>query len=335
MHLVIHAARRLATLIPTLLGLIVLTFFLSRVVPADPAALIAGEGASRQQIDALRQRYGLDQPLVTQLGVYLSQLATGNLGTSIYTGRPVLDDLRARFPATLELSLVSMTLATLLGIPLGVCAALKRNSWLDYSLRTCTTAGLAITGFWLAIMLQLFCSMELDLLPLGGRIGVPAPGAYTGFLLVDALLSLNGTAFLSALQHLLLPALTLAYPAFATIARFTRSGVLEVMQRDFIVYEKAMGLPRWLITFKYLLRNALTSTVSQIGLLFGSLLAGAVVTEQVFDWPGLGLYAVESIMKFDYQATMGITLWAGVAYSLVNVLVDLTQVVIDPRMVRR
>jgi peptide/nickel transport system permease protein len=187
----------------------------------------------------------------------------------------------------------------------------------------------------LAIMLQLFFSMELDLFPLGGRIGVPEPRALTGFFLLDALLSLNGTAFLSALKHITLPALTLAYPAFATIARFTRSGVLDVMQRDFILYEKAMGLPHLLITFKYLLRNSLTSTVAQIGLLFGSLLAGAVVTEQVYDWPGLGLYAVESIMKFDYQATLGITLWAGVAYGGVNLMVELAQAIIDPRVVRR
>jgi ABC-type dipeptide/oligopeptide/nickel transport system permease component len=335
MNVLSYVAQRVVTLIPTLIGLIILTFFLSRVVPADPAALIAGEGASRQQIEALRQRYGFDQPLLNQLGLYLGQLATGNLGTSIYTGRSVLADLQERFPATLELTLVSMVLATVLGIPLGVWSALKHNSWLDHMLRACTTAGLAITGFWLAIMLQLFFSMELDLFPLGGRIEVPEPQSLTGFFLLDALLTLNGTAFLSALKHITLPALTLAYPAFATIARFTRSGVLDVMQRDFMLYEKAMGLPRLLITFKYLLRNALTSTVAQIGLLFGSLLAGAVVTEQVFDWPGLGLYAVESIMKFDYQATLGITLWAGVAYSGVNLMVELAQAIIDPRVVRR
>lgn len=335
MSLLAFMARRCVSIIPTLLGLIMLTFFLARVVPADPAALMAGESASRQQVEALRQRYGLDQPLYVQLGQYLAQLASGNLGTSIYTGRPVLQDLRERFPATLELTMVSIGLAVLFGVPCGLLSAVKRNSWLDHALRLCTTAGLAITGFWLAIMLQLFFSMDVDLLPLGGRIGVTAPPALTGFLLLDALLALDGRALLSALQHLALPALTLAYPAFATIVRFTRSGVLEVLQRDFILYEQAMGLPRWLITGKYLLRNALTSTVAQIGLLFGSLLAGAVVTEQVFDWPGLGLYAVESIMKFDYQATLGITLWAGVAYSLANLLVDLSQALIDPRVIGR
>ena len=163
MHVLSYVAQRVVMLLPTLMGLVILTFFLSHVVPADPAALIAGEGASRQPIEALRQRYGFDKPLLTQLGVYLSQLATGNLGTSIYTGRPVLTDLRERFPATLELTLVSIALATLLGIPLGVFSALKHNTWLDHGLRACTTAGLAITGFWLAIMLQLFFSMELDL----------------------------------------------------------------------------------------------------------------------------------------------------------------------------
>jgi ABC-type dipeptide/oligopeptide/nickel transport system permease component len=230
---------------------------------------------------------------------------------------------------------VSITLATLLGVPLGVLSALRRNSWLDQLLRAFTTAGLAITGFWLGIMLQLFFSMYLDFLPLGGRIGVPEPRHITGFFILDSLLTLNGPALVSSLYHIALPALTLVYPAFATITRFTRSGVLDVIQRDFILYEKAMGLPRFLIVFKYLLLNAVTSTVAQIGLLFGSLLAGAVVIERVYDWPGLGLYAVESIMNFDYQATLGITLWAGVAFSLANLLVDITQAIIDPRVVER
>ncbi len=335
MKLLAYLGQRLITMIPTMIGLVILTFFLARVVPADPVALIAGEGATRGQIDALRQRYGFDQPLYVQLGMYLKQLALGDLGTSLYTGRPVLSDLVERFPATIELTLMSIALATLLGIPLGVLSALRRNSWLDHFLRTFTTAGLALTGFWLGIMLQLLFSMDLDLLPLGGRIGVPEPHHITGLFIVDSILTLNGTALASSLMHITLPAMTLVYPAFATITRFTRSGVLDVMQRDFILYERAMGLPRLLIIFKYLLRNAVTSTVAQIGLLFGSLLAGAVVIERVYDWPGLGLYAVESIVNFDYQATLGITLWAGVAFSLANLLVDIVQALIDPRVVQR
>ena len=176
--------------------------------------------------------------------------------------------------------------------------------------------------------------MDLDLLPLGGRIGVPEPDHITGVFILDSILTLNGTALLSSLAHIALPALTLVYPAFATVTRFTRAGVLDVTQREFILYERAMGLPRLLILFKYLLRNAVTSTVAQIGLLFGSLLAGAVVTERLYDWPGLGLYAVESIINFDYQATLGITLWAGIAFSLANLLVDIVQAVIDPRVVK-
>ena len=335
MKLLAYLGQRLVTIVPTMIGLVILTFFLARVVPADPVALIAGEGASREQIEALRQRYGFDRPLYVQLGVYLRQLASGDLGVSIYTGRPVLDDILERFPATIELTLVSIGVATLLGIPLGVLSALKRNSWLDHCLRTFTTAGLVLTGFWLGIMLQLLFSMDLDLLPLGGRIDVPEPWHLTGLFILDSILTLNGAALLRSLKHIALPALTLIYPGFATITRFTRSGVLDVMQRDFILYEKAMGLPRLLILFKYLLRNAVTSTVAQIGLLFGSLLAGAVVIERVYDWPGLGLYAVESIINFDYQATLGITLWAGIAFSVANLLVDVVQAIIDPRVVKQ
>jgi ABC-type dipeptide/oligopeptide/nickel transport system permease component len=335
MKLLAYIAQRIATILPTLAGLVILTFFLARVVPADPVALIAGEGATQEQIAALRHRHGFDQPLYVQLVVYLKQLASGDLGTSLYSGRPVFDDLLERFPATLELTLAAICIATVMGVPLGILSALKRNSWLDHCLRAFTTAGLAITGFWLGIMLQLFFSMYLDLLPLGGRIGVPEPRHLTGFFIIDSIFTLSGTALLSSLKHISLPALTLAYPAFATITRFTRSGVLDVGQREFILYEKAMGLPRFLIISKYLLRNAVTATVAQIGLLFGSLLAGAVVIEQVYDWPGLGLYAVESIVKFDYKATLAMTLWAGLAYSVANLLVDIAQAIIDPRIAER
>jgi ABC-type dipeptide/oligopeptide/nickel transport system permease component len=335
MKLLAYIAQRSATILPTLAGLVILTFFLARVVPADPVALSAGDGATREQMAALRHQYGFDQPLYVQLGAYLKQLASGDLGMSLYSGRPVLDDLRERFPATLELTLAAIAIATMLGVPLGIVSALKRNSWLDHSLRAFTTAGLAITGFWLGIMLQLFFSMYLDLLPLGGRIGVSEPRHLTGFFIIDSIFTFNGTALLSSLKHISLPALTLAYPAFATITRFTRSGVLDVVQREFILYEKAMGLPRLLIIAKYLLRNAVTATVAQIGLLFGSLLAGAVVIEQVYDWPGLGLYAVESIVKFDYKATLAMTLWAGLAYSVANLLVDIAQAIIDPRIVEQ
>jgi peptide/nickel transport system permease protein len=327
----VYALKRLIYAVPTIVGLIILTFFISRVIPSDPAALVAGEMATPEQIEALRQEYGFDQPLYVQLIDYLGMLLQGDLGKSIYSGRTVIKDLLDRFPATLELTLVSMLISILVGTPLGIIAALRRNSWLDHILRGFTVAGLAIASFWLGIMLQLLFSMWLGIAPLGSRIGVDPPRFVTGMYILDAILTLNGTAFLSALQHIALPAITLAFSSFATIARFTRSGVLDVIQEDFILYERAMGLPPRLVVYKYILRNAIISTVTQIGLLFGLLLAGTVVIETVFDWPGLGLYAFNAIILSDYQAILGVTLWAGTAYIIVNLIVDVTLTIIDPR----
>jgi peptide/nickel transport system permease protein len=327
----IYALKRIVYALPTIAGLLILTFIISRVIPSDPAALVAGEMATPEQIEALRQKYGFDQPLYIQLIDYFRALLQADLGKSLYSGRRVISDLIDRFPATLELTIVSMLISILVGVPLGIIAALRRNSLLDHALRAFTVAGLAIASFWLGIMLQLFFSMWLEIAPLGTRIGVEPPRFITGMYLFDAVLTLNGTAFLSATQHIALPSLTLAFASFATIARFTRSGVLDVIQEDFIIYERAMGLPPRLVVYKYLLRNALISTVTQIGLLFGLLLAGTVVIETVFDWPGLGLYAYNAIILSDYQAILGVTLWAGIAYITVNLIVDITLTVIDPR----
>ena len=326
-----YVLKRIAYFIPTLLGLLILTFLVSRVIPADPAALVAGEMATAEQVKAIRQQYGFDQPLYIQMGLYLSQLVRGDLGKSLYSGRKVIRDLIDRFPATLELTLASMLISILVGMPLGIVSALKRNSLLDHLLRGFTVSGLAIASFWLGIMLQLFVSMWLGLLPLGARIGVPAPKTITGLYIFDAILAFNGTALLSSLKHIILPAITLSFASFATITRFTRSGVLDVIQKDFILYERSMGLPPRLIVYKYILRNAMISTITQIGLLFGLLLAGAVVIETVFDWPGLGLYAYQSIVLSDYQAILGVTLLAGTVYVTANLIVDIVLTLIDPR----
>lgn len=335
MRLARYVGQRLVAVLPVLLGLVVITFFLARVVPADPVAVIAGERATRQQIEELRKRYGFDRPLVVQLAIYLRQLATGDLGTSIYSGRDVRDDIIERLPATVELAGCAMAVAIVLGIPLGVASALRRNSLLDHVLRAATTAGLAIAAFWLGILLQLLFSMYFNVAPLGRRLGGIAPPTVTGLYLIDTLLGRDLAAFGDALRHLFLPTLTLAYPALATITRFTRAGVLDILQRDHVIYARCMGLPRVLIVWKYVLRNALTSTVTQIGLLTGSLLAGAVVVERVYDWPGLGLYAVESILLSDYKPILAVTLWAGLVYTLVNLAVDVVQAALDPRVVER
>jgi peptide/nickel transport system permease protein len=331
MRVVALAVRRLVWFLPTLLGLLVITFVISRVIPADPVALVAGETATPAQIETLRKELGYDRPLPIQFVDYVGRLARGDLGTSLFTRRPIVEDLAHRLPATIELTVVAMVVSILLGIPLGVLSALWRNSLLDHALRVVTVSGLAIASFWLGIMLQLLFAMRLGWTPLNGRLQGFPPRTITGFYLVDAALIWDWGTFGVALQHLALPAATLAFPALATLVRFTRAGVLDVMQSNFVLYERAMGFPRPLIIWKYILRSALTSTVTQIGLLFGILLAGAVVTEAVFDWPGIGTYAVHSILQSDYNAVMGFTVWAGAIFIVVNLLVDVAHMLVDPR----
>jgi peptide/nickel transport system permease protein len=331
MRLLALVLRRLLWFVPTLLGLLAITFVISRVIPADPVALLAGETATPAQVAALRTQLGLDRPLPVQFVDYVGRLARADMGTSLYTTRPIADDLAQRLPATIELTLVAMAFSVAVGIPLGVVSALWRDSALDHALRIVTVSGLAIASFWLGIMLQLLFAMRLGWTPLNGRLEGFPPRELTGLYTVDALLTGDGPAFAAALSHLALPAATLAFPALATLVRFTRAGVLEVMQSNFVLYERAMGLPRSVIVWKYILRSALTSTVTQIGLLFGILLAGAVVTEAVFDWPGIGTYAVNSIIRSDYSAVMGFTLWAGAIFLAVNLLVDVAHTLIDPR----
>jgi len=331
MRLAALVARRLAWFLPTVLGLLAVTFVISRVIPADPVALVAGETATPAQVEALRRQLGFDRPLPVQFARYVSRLARGDMGTSLYTTRPIVEDLAHRLPATIELTLAAMAVSIAVGIPLGVVSALWRNSVLDHALRIVTVSGLAIASFWLGIMLQLLFAMRLGWLPLNGRLQGFPPRGLTGLFVVDAALAGDGAALLGALAHLALPTATLAFPALATLVRFTRAGVLDVMQSNFVLYQQAMGLPRAVIVWKYILRGALTSTVTQIGLLFGILLAGAVVTEAVFDWPGIGTYAVNAIIRSDYNAVMGFTVWAGVIFMAVNLLVDVAHGLIDPR----
>ena len=331
MRIVALVLKRLAWLAPTLAGLVAIVFFISRVIPADPVALVAGETASRAQIELLRQKLGLDQPLIVQLAQYYKQLLSGDLGTSLFTTRPVWEDLSARLPATIELTVAAMLVSVVLGIPLGVVAALNRNNFVDHLLRVITVAGLAVASFWLALLLQLLFAMDLRWLPLQARITGFPPPAITGFYVIDALIEGNFTRLGNVLAHLTLPALTLAFPALATVVRFTRAGVLETLQRSFVTYQRAMGIPAGLIVWKYVLRNSLVSTVTQIGLLFGILLAGAVVIETVFQWPGIGAYAFEAILQSDYPGVMGFTVYAGVVFGIVNLIVDVSHAVLDPR----
>lgn len=325
---------RLIWLVPTLLGLLVITFTISHIIPADPIAFIAGDNATAEQIAALKAKFGVDKPLHVQLWNYILGVFQGDFGLSLYTQRPIADDLLARLPATLELAFVAILLSAVVGIPLGVLAAVNRNSMLDHILRVFTVSGLAIAAFWLAILLQLLFAMEWRITPLQGRIDGWGPDEVTGFFLIDSAIAGDWEVFWSAAHHIILPAITLAFPAMATVMRFTRAGVLDAINSNYVDYQQAMGVPRRVVIWRYVLRNALIGTVTQLGLIFGNLIANAVVVEAVFDWPGLGLYAVNSILQSDYNAIMGFTLTMGCVFIIANLLVDITHGLIDPREAR-
>ena len=326
--------RRLLLVIPSLLGLLIYTFFLIRVVPADPAAALAGENATPAQVAEIRRQYGLDQPLYIQFAVYLGQVARLDFGESAYSRRPVVLDIKERLPATLELTISSLLFATLLGIPLGTVAAVYHNRWPDMLLRILSVGGIAVAAFWFAIELQLLFAMRLDWLPLRGRLspGLTPPPTLTGFYLLDGLVTGRWDAFGNALSHLILPAFTLSLGGLATITRFTRAGVLETLQKDFVTYERAQGFPQRVLIWKFVLRNSVVAAITQIGLLFGGLVAGAVVVETIFDWPGIGFYTVQAILTADYKVMLAVTLLIGVIYALVNIIVDVVHGLIDPRL---
>lgn len=320
--------------VPTVLGLMVITFTISHIIPADPIAAAAGENATPEQIEQLRAKFGLDQPVPVQLYRYVVSVVQGDFGISLYTQRPIVEDIETRLPATLELTFVAVLLAAIVGIPLGVLSAVHRNSPLDHVLRLFTVSGLAMAAFWFAILLQLLFAMRLGWTPLQGRVDGWGPDDITGFFLIDSALAGDWEIFRDAVAHMILPAVTLAFPAMATIVRFTRAGVLEAINSNYVMYEEAMGFPRRVIIWKYVLRNALIGTVTQIGLIFGILIANGVVVEAVFDWPGLGLYAVSSILQSDYNGIMAFTIVSGVVFIVVNLLVDIVHGLIDPREAR-
>ena len=331
MRIVVLIVNRLLWFVPTMLGLMIVTFTISHIIPADPVAYLAGENATNEQIAEIKRKFGLDQPVHIQFWRYLVSIVQGDMGVSLYTQRAISEDLLGRLPATLELTIVTVIVSAVIGVPLGVICAVRRNSWLDHVLRIFTVSGLAIASFWLAILLQLSFAMQLGWTPLQGRIDGWGPDHVTGFFLIDTLVAGDFGSFWLAVQHMLLPVATLAFPAMATIVRFTRAGVLDAINSNYVLYEQAMGLPEPVIIWKYILRNALIGTVTQIGLIFGILISGAVVVEAVFDWPGLGLYAVNSILQSDYNAIMGFTLITGVLFIIINLVVDIVHGVIDPR----
>ncbi len=326
--------RRLGGLLFVLVGVTVLTFFLAQVVPVDPAASALGSNARDEQIEAYRVKMGLDKSPAVQYVTYMGRLLRGDLGVSIRTRRPVVDDLRDYLPATIELSLAAMLVTVLLGVPLGIVAALNRNTWIDGAARIVAFTGGAMPVFYVGLVLLGFFYRTLQWLPGPGRLDstLPPPTTVTGLFTVDALLSGNWPALTNAASHLILPAITLGLFSTAVLLRMTRSSMLEMLSQDYVRTARAKGLRSRIVTSRHVFKNALPPVLTIVGILFGSLLSGAVLTETIFSWPGIGRYATTSVTTLDYPAVMGVTLVAAIIYPLANTLVDISYSFIDPRV---
>lgn len=327
-------ARRMPGLLLVVLGVSLITFAISHLIPGDPARLLAGDRASDAIVAHMRHELGLDLPLYRQYGHYLWQLMQGDLGTSIRTSRPVLEDLRSYFPATLELALCALLLSVLVGVPLGVLSAVYHNRWIDQLARTLAVTGISTPAFWLGLGLIVLFYGQLGWLPGGGRLdeGLEPPPGVTGFYLIDSLLAGQHEQFASAVQHLVLPALTLGFVNLGVVARQIRSAMLEQLGEDYIRTARAYGLSRWTVILRHALPNALVPSITVLGLALGDLLYGAVLTETVFAWPGMGAYVVKSIQSLDFPAVMGFAVLVSFVYVLLNLVIDLLYRAIDPRI---
>ncbi|MFN2203222.1 MAG: ABC transporter permease [Caldilineaceae bacterium] len=326
--------RRFGGLIFVLFGVSILTFFLAQIVPADPAATALGSNAREEQIEAYRQQMGLDQPAVIQYINYMKRLAHGDMGVSIRTRRAVVDDIRDYLPATIELSLAAMLFTIVFGVPLGIIAALRRNTWVDGGARVLALIGGAMPVFYVGLVLLGIFYRQLRWLPGPGRLEptTQPPEHITGLFTVDSLLTANWPVFSDAATHLILPAVTLGLFSTAVILRMTRSSMLEMLGQDYVRTARAKGMREWLVVGRHVFRNALPPILTIVGIVFGSLLSGAVLTETIFSWPGIGRYATTSVTTLDYPAVMGVTLVAAFIYPLMNTLVDIGYSVIDPRV---
>ena len=320
-------------LIPVLLGVSFVVFFMVRAIPGDPAQILLGQSATQADVVALRAKLGLDKPVIVQYGLFLKDAIRGDLGTSLATGQPVMVELLQRFPATLELTAFAMLIAVIVGVPVGVISAVRQYSLLDKVTSVLALTGISMPIFWLAMVLIVIFTVNLELLPFPGRLGPnTAITAITGLVLVDSLLTLNLAGFWDGLLHLIMPALALGTIPMAVVTRMTRSSMLEVMNEDYVRTARAKGVVPWRVVFKHALRNAMLPTVTVIGLQIGLLMGGAVITETIFSWPGVGQIAYDSIYRRDYAMIQGVVLYGALLFVLVNLLVDVLYAVLDPRV---
>lgn len=326
--------KRLLGLLLVVVGVSLITFTISHLIPGDPARLIAGDRASDAIVQNIRHQLGLDLPLYQQYGRYMLDLLHGDLGTSIRTSRPVLEDLQTFFPATLELALAALLLSVLVGVPLGVLSAVYHNRFIDQIARTLAVTGISTPAFWLGLGLILLFYGNLGWLPGSGRLdeGLEPPPTISSFYLIDSLLAGDIPLFFNALQHLILPAVTLGFVNLGVVARQIRSAMLDQLGEDYIRTARAYGLSRWAVILRHALPNALIPSVTVLGLTLGDLLYGAVLTETVFAWPGMGAYVVKSIQALDFPAVMGFAILVSFIYVLLNMAIDLLYRVIDPRI---
>ena len=328
-------ARRLAAAIPSLIGVVIVTFLLTRALPGDPAAYFAGPSATVEAIEQVRQNMGLNASLPTQFVAYLRDLARGDLGQSLSTGLPVVTELRERLPASIELTLMGLFLALIIAVPLGVWSATRPGSWIDHACRALTTIGVSLPTFFTGLLLSYIFYFLLGWAPSPlGRLDpyLSPPPHVTGFYLIDSLVAGEPQVFWASLKQLALPAITLALFVMAPIARMTRASMLGVLSSEFIRTARASGLSRLTILYRYALRNALLPIVTTLGMVFSFLLGSNVLVEKVFAWPGIGSYAIEALVVSDYAPVQGFVLTMAILYVVLNLSIDLLYTVIDPRV---
>ena len=325
--------RRLLQLIPVLFGVSLVVFFMVRAIPGDPAQILLGQTATPEAVAEVRARLGLDKPVIVQYLLFLRDAATGDLGDSLVEGKPVTTALLDKFPATLELALAALLFAVVIGVPVGVIAAVRQYSILDRITSVIALTGVSMPIFWLAMILVVIFTVNLGLLPFPGRVGNEVSfTSYTGIYTLDTLITLNFPAFWDVLKHLILPAIALGTIPMAVVTRMTRSSMLEVMNEDYVRTARAKGVVPWRVVFRHALRNAMLPTVTVIGLQFGLLMGGAILTETIFSWPGVGQTAIQSVERRDYAMIQGIVLYGATLFVLVNLLVDVLYAVLDPRV---
>lgn len=329
-----YIGKRLILMIPILIGISILTFVISNTIPGDPARLILGPKATPEGIELLREQMGLNDPLYVQYGRYIGGIVQGDLGDSTYSQQPVINDLIRYFPATLELTLFSMLITLLIGIPFGVISASKKDKLADQFTRILALMGVAMPAFWLGLLLLLFFYLKLGILPGAGRLDnwLSPPEMITGMYTIDALLTGNMVVFKSAVIHLILPGITQAAITIGMITRMTRSSMLEVLKSDYIRTAKAKGGSENRVLYGHALRNGTMPILTLLGMTFGHSLGGSVLVESVFSWPGLGKYAVNAITYLDFPAVMGVTLLIAFLFIIVNLIIDILYYFVDPRL---